>query len=233
MPGYILHLTAARMYLENLPASDPLKNSAEAENDFFIGNLLPDAVTDKRWSHFRNPDYKDRMMIWPRPELFLEKYRDRMEEAVYRGYYFHLFVDRKFFRDYIPGVVKFLDRNGMETEFREEVTSVLLLRTGETITPEQYASEEYYYGDYTRMNTWLTEKFHLPQHLKPGCDPGIEEVDFRGIASVLEKLDRYRDVPAEAVQDVRVFDMEDLLQFLEGISREAAEGKGMASVPAL
>ena len=51
MPGYILHLTAGAMYLNGLPEEDLLQRSEKARNDFFVGNLIPDAVSDKSQSH--------------------------------------------------------------------------------------------------------------------------------------------------------------------------------------
>ena len=40
MPGYILHLTAARMYLDHLPSSDPLSRAAEYLKVFDREDLL-------------------------------------------------------------------------------------------------------------------------------------------------------------------------------------------------
>ena len=102
MPGYILHLTAARMYLDQLPPDDPLRCDPKQQNDFFAGNLIPDSVRDKSRSHFRDPAYIDRMIEWPHPDRFLQKYRDLTGNAGCRGYWFHLYIDRRFFRDYIP-----------------------------------------------------------------------------------------------------------------------------------
>ena len=132
MPGYILHLTAAKMYLDRLTyedPEDPLCTDPKRQNDFYIGNLLPDTVTSraaKAVSHFRDPAYKECMMEWPHPDRFIEKYRDRMGEAVYRGYLFHLYIDRCFFRDYIPEVVGFYDAHGKGTEIRDEIAEVRL-----------------------------------------------------------------------------------------------------------
>ena len=102
MPGYILHLTAAHMFLNTLPEGDPLRCRPDLQNDFYIGNLLPDAVGDKTASHFRNPKYLDHMIVWPRPEEFRRKYASHMNEPVYLGYYFHLYIDKVFFSEYLP-----------------------------------------------------------------------------------------------------------------------------------
>ena len=34
------------------------------QNDFYIGNLLPDAVSPKKRSHFYDPAFLDRMIFW-------------------------------------------------------------------------------------------------------------------------------------------------------------------------
>lgn len=94
-----------------------------------------------------------------------------------------------------------------------------LKKTGESLPLEKYLSEEYYYGDYTRMNTWLCEKFHLPEELSADRDPKIEEADFSGIDKVLLDLKEYRNVPAKAVEDLRVFDLKELLEFLRWAAR--------------
>ena len=222
MPGYILHLAAARMYLDRLPADDLLCTDLSAQNDFFAGSLLPDTVTDKRTSHFRLEEYGNRMMIWPHLDMFRSKYRNIMDTPVCRGYYFHLYIDKKFFQEYIPQVAEFYDRTGKITEVKREIVSVRLKKTGEVIPPERYLSEEYYYGDYTKMNTWICQKYSLPEHLDPPANPGIEEVNFQDIEKVMEQLKGYRNVSEDAVNDLRVFDLESLLEFLEKAAAEFA-----------
>lgn len=54
-------------------------------------------------------------------------------------------------RDYIPHVARFFDREGKETQIRAEVVWVEIQNSGERIPLRAYLSEEYYYGDYTRM----------------------------------------------------------------------------------
>ena len=221
MPGYILHLTAAKMCLDRLTyedPEDPLCTDPKQQNDFYIGNLLPDTVTSreaKAVSHFRDPAYKECMMEWPHPDRFIEKYSDRMGEAVYRGYLFHLYIDRCFFRDYIPEVAGFYDVHGKETGIRDEIAEVCLKKSGACVPLKSYLSEEYYYGDYTKMNTRLCRQFSLPAELKAGADPGIEEADYSGIGRILDELERFRQVPESAVEDLKVFDLDSLIGFLK------------------
>lgn len=221
MPGYILHLTAAKMYLDRLTyedPEDPLCNDPKQQNDFYIGNLLPDTVTSraaKAVSHFRDPAYRECMMEWPHPDRFIEKYHDRMEDAVYRGYLFHLYIDRCFFRDYIPEVAVFFDAHGKATGIRDEIAEVRLKKSGVCIPLKRYLSEEYYYGDYTKMNTRLCRQFSLPAELKAGTDPGITETSYAEIGRILDELERFRQVPESAAEDLKVFDLDGVIGFLQ------------------
>lgn len=218
MPGYILHLTAAKIYLNTLSQSDPLYTEPSLQNEFYIGNLLPDAVSDKSGSHFRDPAYRDYIIEWPRPEKFREKYSDHMDDPIFRGFYFHLCVDKFFFRDYLPQVVEFRGADGRTVEKRDEVDSVYIKKSGKSVTLARYLSEEYYYGDYTKMNTWLCRRYNLPENFALGRDPGIEEVRYRDVQGGLDELRGYSSVPAEAVNDLKVFDAEQLCLFLEHLN---------------
>ena len=164
------------------------------------------------------------MIEWPHPDWFRQKYRNLMRDAGCRGYWFHLYIDRRFFRDYIPRVAEFLDESGTVTDRRDETAYVLVKKSRERVPLSRYLSEEYYYGDYTRMNTWLAEKYHLPKTLETPENPGIEEVDYRDLKEVLEELRRYWGVPEEAALRLKVFDREDLLEFLEKAAVEAVFG---------
>ncbi len=215
MPGYILHLTAAKMYLDLLPSGDPLRIDPEKRNEFYIGNLLPDTVKEKSASHFRDPRYRDRFMEWPHLKRFLDKYRERLSEPAYRGYGLHLYIDRWFFRDYIPKAAAFYDSAGRETEQRAGISCVLVRKSGERIPVSRYLSEEYYYGDYTKMNTWLCERYDLPEALEPGRDPEIGEADFSRVGKILREIKEYRKIPADAVRGLKVFDAEELTEAME------------------
>ena len=61
----------------------------------------------------------------------------------------------------------------------------------------------------------------MPEKLNVTRDPRIEETDYHGLDKVLKQLKDFRKVPAEAVRDVRVFDVEKLTAFLERVTGEA------------
>ena len=96
--------------------------------------------------------------------------------------------------------MEFLNENGQPAELLRDVCSVRIKKNGQMITRNQYLSEEYYYGDYTKMNTWLCERYHLPEYLNPPCDPGIKEIEYSRLSGILDSLKEYRKVPVNAVR---------------------------------
>ena len=216
MPGFILHLTAAQMLRSHLHEYPDFPYPIQSVNDFLIGNLLPDATDQKELSHFRNPVYRDKMMVFPDLTRFTAKYDSLLSDSSVLGYYFHLYIDRRFFKDFIPEIVDFYDETGQITDIKEEIATVYI-RNFQTYIPfEKYLTEEYYYGDYTKMNTYLVNRYQIPTTLDPNIsNPGIKEVDYEDVKQVLKELKTYMKVPKDAVKNVRVFDVEDLLFFLE------------------
>lgn len=209
MPGFILHLTAAKMALERL-------DSSVNRNDFLFGNLAPDVFKEKTASHFRNPSRYGERIEYPDLDLFVEKYGDLLHDSSCLGYYFHLYIDRCFFKEYLPRIVTFLDQDEHVASKMDLVVWAKVAKTGEMIPVQKFFSEEYYYGDFTLMNRYLVERYQISFAIDTDVkNPGIEEVDYALVAGLLEKLEGWLDVPSEAVCDLKVFDVEDLIGFLE------------------
>ena len=220
MPGYILHLTAAQMFFNILEKENVLFDPRK-KNAFLIGNLLPDTTKVKNASHFRNPKYHDRMVEYPETTWFIEKYKNVLNDASVQGYLFHLYIDRRFFKDYLPTIVEFQNEFGKTEDMRDQVRYVILKKTGEKIKKEDFFSEAYYYGDYTKMNTYLVERYQIPIRLNKNIvNPGISEVSYQDVGQVLKELEGYLKVSASEVKNVKVFDVEELLGFLEQVTEE-------------
>ena len=127
------------------------------------------------------------------------------------GYYFHLYIDRKFFKDFIPQVVEFYDKNGQITDIRDEVATVYIQKSQTSIPFSKYLTEEYYYGDYTRMNTYLVNQYKIPLDL----NPEVSEICYKDVQEVLLQLHGFLAVSPEAVRELKVFSLEKLLLALE------------------
>lgn len=220
MPSYVLHLTSAQMLLNRLPQSDSLVSDPICRNEFLTGNLMPDATDNKARTHFRNPAYRTKIMEYPDLNVFRSKYYSHLGNAFCLGYYFHLYIDRKFFKDYIPLVAEFFTEDGQITDERSLVSVTHLLRQDKYIPFSEYLSDLYYYGDYTKMSGYLSRKFQLPAQLaEPDPDrwndPLLRELCCGTMTELLNDLKNYSSVPGEAVSDLKVFDIDDLLAFLE------------------
>lgn len=209
MPGFILHLTAAKLALPGL-------DSSVNQNDFLFGNLAPDVFKEKTASHFRHPGRFGERIEYPDLDLFLKKYAYLLDDSSCLGYYFHLYIDRCFFKEYLPRIVTFLDANGCEESKLDLVVWAKITKTGAIVPVQQFFSDEYYYGDFTMMNTYLVQQYQVPLSFDTNVkNPGIEEVDYSLVEGLLEKLDGWLNVPYEAVQELKVFDVDDLTAFLE------------------
>lgn len=223
MPGYILHLTAAKMALDMLQKTNEHFKDSKVQNDFLVGSLLPDAVNsneEKNDSHFRNPVFHGNMVEYPDLDLFLEKYRKLLSDPSCLGYYFHLYIDRQFFKEYLPSIVAFSNKNGQSVEKKDEVVWVYIKGTKQKIPMKDFFSGRYYYGDYTKMNTYLVEKYRLPLNLNVCVEnPGIEEVNYQNIQDVLQELKGYLGTPESAVEELKVFEIESLIDFLDWTTR--------------
>ena len=68
--------------------------------------------------------------------------------------------------------------------------------------------------DIEMINPWTQVKSYHG-HFERSQTPGIKEVDYEDVKQVLKELKTYMKVPKDAVKNVRVFDVEDLLFFLE------------------
>lgn len=217
MPGFILHITTAKMLFD--------KYNMDVDQDAFgVGNLIPDSVSDKTFSHFRHPSRNKKLMVYPDMDLFLDKYQHLLSDSSCLGYYFHLYVDRIYAKDYIPQIVTFYDENGLEVSDRADITHALIKRTGELVPIKTFFSDEYYYGDFTKLNTYLINRFDLSTSLNKNVkNPGISEVDYADIAAIEKNLQEYLDVPEDAVNELKVFEAEHLINFLEGLVDEFVE----------
>ena len=117
---------------------------------------------------------------------------------------------------FIPEIVDFYDESGQITDIKEEIATVYI-RNFQTYIPfEKYLTEEYYYGDYTKMNTYLVNRYQIPLDLNPQIiNPGINEIQYGNVQQVLDSLHGYLSVTVDAVNDLKVFPLDKLLASLE------------------
>lgn len=223
MPGYIIHLTEAEYILKKMPLG--LRNNLPSGNlyqewhDAFIyGVLLPDAAGKavKRQTHFWNDKNLDDAIVVPDINQFLEKYAKNLKEPLMLGYLAHLHLDKIFFTEYFHSKVKFLDGNGTETSKREQVSNAWLEEQQRTVPPQTLFSDEYLYGDYTKLNGLLLQK-HPLELPKVGHDVGNPfSMDVKILVErAYQEIDRYLKESAMVTGAPALLNLESVECFME------------------
>ena len=79
-----------------------------------------------------------------------------------------------FQRIFIPEIVDFYDETGQITDIKRRDCDRLYQKFQTYIPFEKYLTEEYYYGDYTKMNTYLVNRYQIPLDLNAQIiNPGL------------------------------------------------------------
>ena len=223
MPGYIMHLAEGKIIQKLLAGTGLL---AEGAADLFeAGLLLPDTKRkkEKYTSHFWNDADMDKLAIAPDLGLFLAKYGSRLAEPVLLGYYAHLHLDWRFVEELWPCCFQFLDGEGRERSLWNEIRQVRILSRDTVVPVNDFYSDAWYYGDYSRMNRHFQEEYRLTM---PDPDPAVlarldmGEVcvgDLEAVFSELALL--FAGKAGHKNEPLRVFTLNGLEVFL----RESAE----------
>lgn len=188
MPGYVLHLVHGEMILRqrNFHFSDMEKEQ------FRMGLLMPDVSQTNREkkdiAHFLSSDNRGKVLEYPDLDLF--PYKKELSQPFVIGYAAHLFLDRAFYSDYFIRYVHFLDKDGKKTDKETETKSVYLEISNCLISVKEFFSEKYLYGDYTKLNRYFMNQYHIKIPDNIVCMHPIIEVqdgDFSMIQKDLKK----------------------------------------------
>lgn len=185
------------------------------------------AIQDEKTStHFRSPDENDLAIQTPRLDKFIEKYSSLFAADIsVLGYFFHLYTDFLFFGDLFEKTFTYLDENGKPVIYNSKITLMELKRDGARYPATDILSQDSevsIYQDYTKMNTILLNKYQtafdyegLMASTNEFTNPGIEEVDYQNITSVLNKTaDFIKDSYTLVDSSLKVFDEEVILNFI-------------------
>lgn len=187
MPGFMIHLAEAKMIM-NYMTKKPEKTWCY---EFMMGNLLPDTRLggEKKISHFWPEGCDQYIAKAPELDSFLNKYGHRLEEPVILGYYAHLYLDERYVNAYWPMIIEFRDADGKKEARKAQICDVTLKRSGKIIPFNAFFTAENYYGDYTRSNHWLIEKYHIePLEFRLLENIDMDEVCAKDLEHVLDEL---------------------------------------------
>lgn len=216
MPGYIMHLAEGRLLEPHLVERGLLKGERELSL-FQDGLLLPDTKRkkEKHTSHFWNEKDLDKLAIAPDLELFYAKYEKRLHEPALLGYWAHLHLDHCFVKVFWPENFCFLDEEGNEQELWDRIRQVKLKKTGQIVPVNDFYSKDWYYGDYSRMNSRFIREYGLSiPVVEKGCADGLDEVSEQDLYTVKDELTELCTHETKN-EPLRVFSPEGLDTFLK------------------
>lgn len=203
MPGYVMHVTFAKLVEEKLCIKD--------SNRFLAGSLIPDACTcyfdkDKTIGHFatkinglfKNPDLG----------LFFEKYGNLLNDEVVLGIYSHLYLDKYYYNGYMYEVYYFSD------------DTMLNLYTGKEFKIwKEFFVKEGIYKEYSAMNKMFIEDYNLDiESLNFELEnlPRIDEFDYSRLKTFKKRIMRFMTEDGKYTGEYIVY--EDVKKFIEDLA---------------
>lgn len=215
MPGYIIHLAAAKELQPLLEQRRILINNEDI-NAFLVSCLIPDAVSDKTKTHYRQTDDTAIQVRYPQPWRFCERYPQLVVTPAGIGYLFHLYVDYLFYHEYFPRHVLLADAGHKPQVRKEKIELAILLDYGRIISGKTFFKEKVLYDDYTIINAALEKRYHLTYDFSPVKNPGIEEVDYSRIEDIRRDILYYSELSRKArSHETHVLKVEPLLKFIQ------------------
>ena len=207
------------------------ENLSLEEQKEFKKKLREEAQEEKKSTHFRDEDDYKLCIQAPNVSSFLEKYQDLItKDYTALGYLYHLYVDKMFFNDLFRDTFVCLDKDGNETKYIADLVSMQVKKSGEVSPVEDFWSHDSsvsIYHDYTVMNKLLLEKYGtcfdaeklLENHDTTFVNPGIYEVDYQNVTSVVSKTAAYIGESYQ-VEDssLNVFDKSRVESFISEVS---------------
>lgn len=197
MPGYVIHLTEAKIICDILEKSSYKKNREmyKKREYFYYGSLLPDAggKAQKQRSHFWNKEENGKIIMTPDIDEYLRKYAEILKSnPLYKGYLAHLHLDQEFWKRYIKENVEFRNAVGGTTEYIKDLKDIRIKKNDRVVSAQKFFSEDYLYGDYTKLNKMMIQKYRLslPVYNKSYSNK-IEDADNEKMKEVLEQLGVY------------------------------------------
>lgn len=232
MPGYIIHLTEAQIIVNLLSQEttffETLFRSQQEKQQwieaFCCGALLPDAVPEaqKHRSHFWHATDDRPVFQIPDMKRFAQCHRLSVANPVLCGYYAHLQLDQLFYSEYLSKYIDLQDSDGKPEHRRERVTNVFLKRQRKLISINDFFSNDYLYGDYTKLNLALMKRYALTlpdrARLPAGRCCGVE---LAALNKVLTDLADYLQKSEQTVAPPKVFPLDSLIHFLETAAEKA------------
>ena len=193
MPGYIIHLSAAKELVPLLQQQKLLK-TPEDINAFLVSALMPDSASDKTATHYRQTDDTRIQIRYPQPWRLAERYPHLIQTPAGLGYLFHLYTDYLFYQEYLCRHIKLTDSDSKPQVCKDQIEQIILSDFNRTLYDGlSLFRENRLYHDYTILNALLEKRYQLTYQFSPVENPGFEELDYSRFSIIQEAMIRYSE----------------------------------------
>lgn len=185
-------------------ASELNKKLNRDKSKLLIGTIAPDISKligeSKRITHFVNDETESDSI--PDLDLFLKKYKNKINDDFVLGYYIHLFTDYLWFKYFLTEI------------WTEDMITKL---DGTVVKCEGRMALQYIYNDYTNLNINLIDDYNLDLKIFYNEIPKIENI----ITEIpMNKLFLIVDKAGEIIENTKVhkdmvFNMKNVHKFIE------------------
>lgn len=202
------------------------ENLSEEEKKTWKREFQKMIQEEKVATHFRDKeDYRLCIQV-PNLKAFLEKYQNLLtQDFSVLGYFYHLYTDKLFFNDLFCAAFDTLDQNFNHTDYVDQLCFMLIKKNMGIEKQEDvwaHDSNVSIYQDYTVMNRLLLEYYRvsfdsdtLLESSKQFCNPGIKEVDYENVSSVIKKTKSYIEESYQTEGSLHVFTEEQVKNFIQ------------------
>lgn len=155
MPGYMMHLCEGTYIINKLDLS--MDDNTDICNDFLLGTIIPDAVSDKSLTHFRPNWQHDLITKYPDINSVIDAYPPNLMTAADLGIMAHLMMDAAYVKTFWPQYFRFENLSDTETAIANDIHHVRMSKnsmqpSGSTIPFSEFFSNRFFYGDYDITN---------------------------------------------------------------------------------
>ncbi len=185
-------------------ASEVNKKINRDYRKLMIGTIAPDISKligeDKTKSHFLNGIDKD----IPNLKMFLNKYKENLDDDFVLGYYIHLYTDYLWFKYFIPEI--------LDTD-----KCIITKLDGTRVKCNQNSFSLYIYNDYTNLNMLLLDEYNLDLKIFyetiPKLDDIIEEIPMDKIDLIVNKAGNI--IENASTRKELIFNLDNIKQFVK------------------
>lgn len=220
MPSWAIHLVTAKKLVKIQPIQD--------KNAFYLGNLLPDIPNGYIIANPSHP-IKHGITHWDReqiiegkkqircqPELFQEKYQDKMNNPIVLGYYTHILTD------YYWNALTY-DNYGIYNEQKERIG--LKLKTGNYLCDKDEArkikTNDFKLYAWHLYKTNQVQEIHQPKniltYLKDLSWLKLQEIDIQKTVDYIQEKRQKKDqiLEPEEKNEYQIYSLTEMKQNLE------------------